>query len=243
MAESREKRDSSFRGKAKGKTHSIRECFKRNERKFIEINFSTDKASLELFSKLTSAEDFYIRLSLVSSSSLTRGETCVFLDEIQETYRYRKELSKINPELHRRTIDPITLMKRLVEDGRFRYALSGSLLGLNLSEVQSNPVGYLDAYTMFPLSFEEFLCAKGIEGEITDYLKRQIETVSEIEPTIHAKLMEYFRQYVLVGGMPKAVSTYIETSDLTRVRTIQKQILAGYSQDIQKYAPIEKRCS
>lgn len=230
-----------FGARQTGKTFSIRDCFKRNERKFVEINFAIDKTALELFSKLTSAEDFYTKLSLVSSSPLINGKTCVFLDEIQEIYRYREDLLKTNPELYHKTIDPITLMKRLVEDNRFRYALSGSLLGLNLSEIQSNPIGYLDTYTMYPLSFEEFLLAKGIEGGIISYLKDRFETLAEVDQTIHEKMLESFRQYLLVGGMPEAVAEYIKSTDISKVRITQKQIISGYSQDIQKYAPVEQK--
>lgn len=230
-----------FGARQVGKTYSIRECFKRNNRRFVEINFATNKTALDLFSKLTSIDDFYVKLSLLSSSSLIDGESCVFLDEIQEIYRYREDLKKSEPSLYHQSIDLITLMKALVEENRFTYALSGSLLGLNLSEIQSNPVGYLDSYTMYPLSFEEFLMAKGIEGEIIDYLKRQFEDVKEVDSAIHDKMMGIYREYFLVGGMPQAVSSYLEHSDLSKVRTIQKQILLGYGQDIQKYAPSEKR--
>ncbi len=224
-----------------GKTYSIRKCFERNNRHFVEINFATDKTSLDLFSTLFSSEDFYLKLSLVASSSLIEKESCIFLDEIQEVYRYREDLLKTNPELYHKTIDPITLIKKLVDEGRFRYALSGSLLGLNLSYIQSNPVGYMDTYTMYPLDFEEFLVCKGIGSEVISYLKKQFETVTEVEETIHQKIMTLFQQYLLVGGMPETVSLFLEFVDLEKVRTSQKQLLDGYQKDIQKYAPLEHR--
>lgn len=220
-----------------GKTYSIRECLKRNKRPFVELNFSTDPTSLNLFSKLTNPEDFYMKLSLVSHSTLTPNKTCIFLDEIQEIYKYRKELQKSNPELYYKTIDPITLIKALVDEGRFRYVLSGSLLGINLSEIRSNPLGYLDVCTMYPMDFEEFLWAKGIGEEAISYLKKQLKTLTPVEETIHAKIMDALQQYLLVGGMPESVATYVKTSDLTKVRETQKQIFLGYEKDIQKYAP------
>lgn len=224
-----------------GKTYSIRKCFERNNRHFVEINFATDNASLDLFSKLSSVEDFYIKLSLVASSPLNEKESCVFLDEIQEVYRYREDLMKTNPELYHKTIDPITLIKKLVDEGRYRYALSESLLVLNLSYIQSNPVGYMDTYTMYPLDFEEFLTCKEVGPEVISYLKNQFETVSEVEETIHEKIMTLFQQYILVGGMPEAVSLFLESLDLEKVRISQKQLLDGYQKDIQKYAPLEQR--
>ncbi len=230
-----------FGARQVGKTYSIRECFKRNNRPYVEINFATDKASLNLFSKLVSAEDFYIKLSLTAGASLTPHQTCIFLDEIQEIYRFREDLSKSDPELYHRTIDPITLMKKLVDDGKYRYAISGSLLGISLLEIQSNPVGYLDTYTLHPLNFEEFLWAKGVGEDVINYLRNQLLSTSKVDDAIHENLLNTLQQYLLVGGMPDAVSKYVKSLNLNEVMITQGQILNGYEKDVQKYAPWDQR--
>ncbi len=224
-----------------GKTYSIRACFKRNNIPFTEINFATDKTALNLFSTLKSVEDFYMKLSLLSSKKLIPLKSAVFLDEIQEIYNYRESLLNADPSTYYATIDPLTLIKPLVEEGRFRYALSGSLLGINLSLVNLNPTGYLDTYTMYPLTFEEFITAKGVGKEAISYLHDSFNAITPVEEAVHKKMLSLLDSYLLVGGMPEAVSSFLSYGDISKVRTIQKQLLASYSNDIQKYAPRNER--
>ena len=99
----------------------------------------------------------------------------------------------------------------------------------------------MDTYTMYPLDFEEFLGCKGIGSEVIFYLKKSLDSVSDIDEMIHQKMMTFFQQYLLVGGMPEAVSLFLESMDLEKVRTCQKQLLDGYRKGIQKYAPLEQR--
>ncbi len=230
-----------FGARQTGKTNSIRRCFERNERKYVEINFSLDKTALEYFAKLKGEEDFYLKLSLVAKTALSPGKTCVFLDEIQEVYAYRRAMLKTAPELYYSTIDPITLIKALVDTGKYRYALSGSLLGINLSGVSANPVGYLDSYTLHPMDFEEFLWANGVGEEAISYLKGRFDEETPVEEAIHRSLLDYYRSYILVGGMPEAVLKYVDTKNVRIVQIAQRQILNGYRNDIQKYAPLEQR--
>lgn len=230
-----------FGARQVGKTHSLRECFNRNGAPYVEINFGRNKIALELFAKLKDENDFYVKLSLVCKGQLKEGKTFVFLDEIQEVYNYRRELEKKDPELYFSTVDPITLIKGLVEENRFRYALSGSLLGINLSGIASNPVGYLDSYTMYPMDFEEFLWANGVGAEAISYLKEKFEKLEKMDETIHQSFLDFYRRYVLVGGMPEAVATYCDSKNIAAVQTVQKQILKGYRADIQKYAPVEQK--
>ena len=230
-----------FGARQVGKTHSIRDCFQRNGVPYVEINFGRNKTASELFAKLKDESDFYVKLSLIANGQLKKGETFVFLDEIQEVYSYRRELEKKDPELYFSTVDPITLIKGLVEEARFRYALSGSLLGINLSGIASNPVGYLDSYTMYPMDFEEFLWANGIGEEAISYLKERLEKLEKVDETIHRTFLDFYRRYILVGGMPEAVATYCDSKDIVAVQTVQKQILKGYRADIQKYAPVEQK--
>ena len=224
-----------FGARQTGKTYSIRECFKRNNVNYLEINFATDKLALELFSKLKNAEDFYTKLSLFfNENENVKG---VFLDEIQLVYKYRESLLNEDTKTYHTTIDPITLIKTLVEDGKYRFALSGSLLGVNLSGISSNPVGYLDTYTMYPLDFEEFLWARNIGNKIIQYLKKCFDKLIPIDDSIHQKLLSLFQEYLLVGGMPEAVSTYVINHNLQNTLEVQRQILNGYKNDILKYAP------
>ncbi len=224
-----------------GKTYSIKECFKRNNVPYAEINFATDKTALSLFTNLSRVDDFYAKLSLIASTKLIPHQTCVFLDEIQEIYQARETLLRNNPQAYHSSVDLITLIKKLVEDGRFRYALSGSLLGISLSGVASNPVGYLDTYTMHPLDFEEFLWAKQIGEDAILYLREHLLSLTPVEENIHTEILRLFKQYLLVGGMPEAVARFVSEGDLSRARIVQSQIIRGYHNDIQKYAPVESR--
>ncbi len=230
-----------FGARQVGKTHSLRACFERNNVPYVEINFHMNKVALELFSQLKDENDFYVKLSLVAKGKLEAGKTFVFLDEIQEVYAYRRELESKDPRLCRTTIDPITLMKSLVDEARYRYALSGSLLGISLSGIGSVPVGYLDTYTMYPLDFEEFLWANEVGEGAISYLRERFESLEKIDDTIHLSFLDFYRRYVLVGGMPEAVNAYCAKQDIKLVQAVQKQILNGYRADIRKYAPVEQR--
>lgn len=225
-----------------GKTYSARRCMEKNFATHLEVNFSRDPVALDLFSRLSGKDDFYAKLSLVKGKSgLESGSGCVFLDEIQEVYTRREEMKEDEPSLLRQTIDPITLLKGLVEDGRYRYIVSGSLLGVSLFGVALNPVGYMDSIEMFPMDFQEYLMAKGLGDEVTDYLRGCFEKRKTVDDSIHRRMLSLFREYVLVGGMPEAVESFISFSDFPKVGEIQKQIIAGYRKDVSKYAPKEQR--
>lgn len=223
-----------------GKTYAVRELFKRNHLNFCEINFANDADALSLFSKLSDLDDFYMKLSLVGKK---RGNkvTYLFLDEIQMVYLRREQLKLSDPDLYERTVDPITLSKAIVEDGRYRIVFSGSLLGVCLNGIRLNPIGYLDSIRMYPLDFEEYLWAKGIGNEVIDYLKKCYLNQTFVEDTIHEKIMNVFREYVLVGGMPEAVSSFIKNLDFKAVDRIQKNIIQGYGEDVSKYAKQEDK--
>ena len=199
----------------------------------MEVNFSRDPVALDLFSRLSGKDDFYAKLSLVKGKSgLKSGNGCVFLDEIQEVYIRREEMKEDEPSLLRQTIDPITLLKGLVEDGRYRYIVSGSLLGVSLFGVALNPVGYMDSIEMFPMDFQEYLMAKGLGDEVTDYLRGCFEKRKTVDDSIHRRMLSLFREYVLIGGMPEAVESFISFSDFPKVGEIKKQIIAGYRKDV-----------
>lgn len=129
----------------------------------------------------------------------------------------------------------VTAIKFLVEDGSFHYILSGSLLGVDLKDISSVPVGYMDIYEMYPLDFEEFIIANGVSENIITALKNAFDNETEVDSVIHEKMMQLFRLYLIVGGMPAAVMRYLKTNNLQEVTEEQQSILRTYKQYISKY--------
>ena len=205
-----------------GKTYSIREFGHQNFRSFVELNFLENTDAKELFENAKNSKDFLLRLSLVADGDLIPGETLIFLDEVQEC----KEI--------------VTAIKFLVEEGSYRYIMSGSLLGVELKNIRSVPVGYMDIVEMYPLDFEEFVLANKVSPRIIDSLRESFEGKTPVDPVIHEKMMELFRLYLIVGGMPAAVEQYLMTNNLREVLRIQQSIIALYKKDIAKYDPDNK---
>lgn len=134
----------------------------------------------------------------------------------------------------------VTAIKFLVEEGSYRYILSGSLLGVELKNLRSAPMGYMSIKDMHPLDFEEFASAIGINNQVLEHLKKCFETTSPVDEFVHQKMMEIFRLYLIVGGMPAAVEMYLETNNLQEVMNEQTSIVRLYKQDITKYDPAHK---
>lgn len=204
-----------------GKTFSIREFGKRYS-SFVEINFLENKTACSLFEKAENSEDILLRLSMIAEVPLVPGETLIFLDEVQEC----KEI--------------VTAIKFLVEEGSYRYVLSGSLLGVDLKDIRSVPVGYMDIVEMYPLDFEEFAAANGVSERVLRALEDAFTQEKEVDSLIHDKMMELFRLYLIVGGMPAVVTKYLTTNNLQEVVKEQKSILEAYKKDISKYDPENK---
>lgn len=204
-----------------GKTYSIRELGKQFK-SFIEINFIETPDAVELFSGAKNSEDILLRLSALTSKPLIKGETLIFFDEVQ-----------CCPDI-------VTAIKFLVEEGSYRYILSGSLLGVELHDLRSEPVGYMGVKEMFPLDFEEFITNLGVNSEVIAAIKRAWTTRQPVDGFIHKKLMELFRLYLIIGGMPAAVNSYIESNNLQNVTAIQQDILRMYKRDIAQYDKANK---
>lgn len=200
-----------------GKTYLIRECLKESGRHYVELNFIERPELKELFSNAKSADDIMMRLSLVAGEGIKKGETIIFLDEVQE---------------HK---DIVTQIKFLVEDGSCRYIMSGSLLGVELHDLRSAPVGYMSVLDMYPLNLGEFAIAVGISDEVLDRLKTCFIEETQVDDYVHGKMLDVFYLYLIVGGMPEAVDVYIKTNDLTKVADVHKKILRLYRQDFTKY--------
>lgn len=204
-------------GRQIGKSYSIREFGRRCFKSFVEINFLENKDAATAFKTAKDTKDLILRISSLTNVPLIEGDTLVFLDEIQ-----------VLP-------DAITAIKFLVEDERFKYILSGSLLGVELKGIRSVPVGFMSIKEMYPLSIEEFFKACGVNDNIWEKLENCYKNAIEVDSFIHEKMMALFHLYLIVGGMPEVVSTYLETNDIQRVIEKQKEILTLYKEDISQY--------
>ncbi len=134
----------------------------------------------------------------------------------------------------------MTAIKFLVDEGSYRYALSGSLLGVELSEIRSVPVGYLSIKETYPLDFEEFILNLGVAQRIIDSVRECWTDCRPVDPVIHEKLLELYRLYTIIGGMPAAVEQYVTTNNLNIVSRTQSDIVALYRKDISQYAEKDK---
>ena len=204
-----------------GKTYSIRQFGKRFK-SFVEINFIENPEAVQLFADAKSSDEILLRLSSITSKRLIKGNTLIFFDEVQKC-----------PDI-------VTAIKFLVDDGSFRYIMSGSLLGVELNDLRSEPVGYMGATEMHPLDFEEFILALGVNHDIIDRLRHHWETKTTVDGFIHNRIMELFRLYLIVGGMPAAVAKYIDSNNLQSVMTVQRDIINLYKRDIAQYDPVNK---
>ena len=201
-----------------GKSFSIREAGTRLYPNYVEINFVEDDEGDQLFKNIHKKEDFYLTLSMVAGDRLSgRDDTLVFLDEIQHYPQY------------------LTMLKFLREDGRYRYIASGSLLGITLQDTTSIPVGSIIRKEMFQLDFEEFLIANGFGTEAIAMLRHSYENRQSLTEEHHNRMLDLFRRYLLVGGMPDAVNVYLDTHNIVRVRDVQDNIRSMYADDASKY--------
>ena len=200
-----------------GKTYSIRHFAKSNFKNFIEINFVESPEAVGIFSSAKSYNDILLRLSAFVEKPLIKGETLIFFDEVQ-----------LCPDI-------VTAIKFLVEDNSYRYILSGSLLGVELNNLRSVPVGYMDIKEMHPLDLEEFMWAVGVNDDVINSLRNAWNNKIKVDDFVHNKMMEIFRLYLIIGGMPAAVMSYKENNNLQDVMSIQREIIRLYRKDISQY--------
>lgn len=201
-----------------GKTFIIRYVGQQLFENFIEINMAEDSLGDQLFAKVKTVEDFYLQVSMIAGRKMDKKEnTLIFIDEIQAY-----------PHL-------LTMLKFLAQDDRFTYIASGSLLGVTLSHTLSIPMGSIRKVRMFPLDFEEFLYANGMNQFVIDSLRSKFEKRESLDENLHNKMMDFFRKYLLVGGLPDAVNAYLETQNIQRVRDIQSEIHEYYAADASRY--------
>lgn len=201
-----------------GKSFIIREVGKKLYDNFIEINFAEDDEGPKIFKGIGTTEGFYFTLSSVYGEKLDRYEnTLIFLDEIQHYPQY------------------LTLLKFFREDRRFRFIASGSLLGITLRETTSIPVGSIIRKNMYQLDFEEFLIANGFGQEALNTLRTKLMNRESLDESLHDYIMNLFRRYLLVGGLPAAVNEYLDSHNIVKVRNVQENIRSLYEVDATKY--------
>ncbi len=207
-----------------GKTFIIRKFANKYYQNFIEINFIENPSYKKIFENDLNIETILMNISLyVRDAKLVPHKTLIFLDEIQSCPNAR------------------TALKFFSIDNRFDVIASGSLLGLNYKEVSSYPTGYVEFINMYPLSFKEFLWANNVNNEIILKLKNCFDFLIPVNETINDKILQYFKEYIVIGGMPNIVDTFIKNHDFNEVITLQRNILIDYRNDITKYAdPSEK---
>lgn len=199
-----------------GKTYLVRECL--NEYgDYVELNFIERPELIELFKTGTSANDIVMRLSVASGRTLLPGRTIIFLDEVQAC-------SEI-----------VTMIKFLVEEGSFRYIMSGSLLGIELKDLRSAPVGYMSTIKMYPLDIMEFMAAVGFPPDVFEMIQDCYEKKKEVDTFVHNRLIDAFYLYLIVGGMPEAAQVYLDTNDIMRVSEIHDKIIDLYKLDFAQY--------
>ncbi|WP_346670891.1 ATP-binding protein [Faecalicoccus acidiformans] len=201
-----------------GKTTIIRYVGQKLFENFIEINMVEDVLGNRLFSNVKTVEDFYLQVSMLAGDKMKEKEnTLIFIDEIQAY-----------PHL-------LTLLKFLSQDNHFTFIASGSLLGVALQETTSIPMGSIRKVRMFPLDFEEFLYANGFNKMFLSNIRKKFEGLETLDETTHHKMMDLFKKYLLIGGLPDAVNAFLETKNIQTVREIQNEIHDYYAVDASKY--------
>ena len=200
-----------------GKTYSVREFGRSHYESFVEFNFIRDKDACNIFRNVSDERDILLRISALSKGRLIPGKTLIFFDEVQ-----------VCPEA-------VTFIKFLVDEGSYRYILSGSLLGVELKDIRSVPVGYMSEVQMFPLDFEEFIRANGVGDDVICHLRNAFAERHSPDRLVHEKLLRYHLLYLITGGMPAVVQKYIDTNDIRQVLAEQKAIVREYLRDVTQY--------
>lgn len=206
-----------------GKTWIIRDEIEKSKYSKFEVNFIDQPDMIKYLNAEMSAEEFLVKLRMIMPEECKPYKTVVFFDEVQKC-----------PEI-------VTKIKFLVDEGSFKYVMSGSLLGVELKGIASAPVGYLSVLRMYPMDFEEFMVANNVSQTTLDMLREKFETYSSVDEFIHQKLLSMFFVYLIVGGMPDAVKTYIETKDIRQVDKVQRDIVTLYREDFTQYELEDKK--
>lgn len=201
-----------------GKSFIIRHIGRKLYSNYIEVNMEEDKLGDRIFAEARTVEDFYLALSIKHGKRMgSFADTLVFIDEIQ-AYDHL-----------------LTLLKFLKEDRRFKYIASGSQLGIALKQTSSLPLGSILQKQMYPLDFEEFLLANGVGTSAIESMRKNFEERKAMSEPLHKKMMDYFRKYLLTGGLPDAVNNFVEQQNIITMRQAQEAVCKNYGIDAAKY--------
>lgn len=201
-----------------GKSFIIRKVAQELYKNYIEINFAEDKFQSRVFMDVASVQDFYLKLSSIAGEKMNdKNDTIIFLDEIQEYPQF------------------LTLLKFLNQDNKFTYIASGSSLGITLGKTTSIPLGSISIKRMYPLDFEEFIIANGFGSYAIDVIRSKFHSHESLDDGMHNRMMTLFKNYLLIGGMPAAVNTFLETNNIVKVREVHSNIHELYGIDAAKY--------
>lgn len=206
-----------------GKTYIIRQVLKDNNINYFEVNFIDRPDILKSLKEIDDTDELIQKIELYSPNPLVKGKSVIFLDEIQ-----------MFPEI-------MTKIKFLVDEGRYKYVLSGSLLGLEIKGIKSIPVGYIKIVRMYPMNYIEFLLAFGIKKETIDYLEECFNSRKKLDDLIHNKMLRLFYIYLIVGGMPAVIQKFFETRNLYEVDKEQKNIINMYKVDFSRYESVDRK--
>ena len=202
-----------------GKTESIRNFARKNYKSVIEINFVLQKQFKDIFDDGFEVDTIIKNISLRNPNlEFIPGNTLIFFDELQDC------------------INCATSLKSFRQDGKYDVICSGSLMGINYNEIESNSVGNKEDYEMHSMDFEEFLWAKGYQESQIDDLYEHMKTLTPFSNTELSVMFENFKEYMIIGGMPAIVNSFIKNNNYSGTLKLQKQILQDYEEDITKYA-------
>ena len=201
-----------------GKTFIIRVVGNSLFKHFIEINLLNDFNSNKEFEKIKTIQDFYLQISSIFGKELgNKEDTLIFLDEIQ-----------VYPHL-------ITMLKFIKDDNKYNFICSGSELGITLNKTSSIPMGYIEILKMYPIDFEEFLYANGVGDDVISHMKKCFMQNKSLSEPLHIRIMDLFKKYLLIGGLPDAVNNFIKNNNIQYVRDIHDEIYNFYKEDASKY--------
>ena len=202
-----------------GKTESIRNFAKNNYKNVIEINFILQKQYQDIFDDGFEVDRIIKNISLRNPNlEFIPGETLIFFDELQAC------------------INCATSLKAFNQDGRYDVICSGSLMGINYNEIESNSVGNKEDYEMHSMDFEEFLWAKGYKEEQIESLYEHMKTLTPFSEVELSVMFDNFKEYMIIGGMPAIVAMFVKNNNYSGTLKMQRQILLDYEEDITKYA-------
>lgn len=201
----------------------IRETLRENGIDFVEFNFIDQRNLIQIFESAVNedANSFLFDLRVAAKRDL-KDDTIIFLDEVQEIK------------------DIVTIIKFLAEKGKFKFILSGSLLGIELTDLRSAPVGYMTTIDMYPIDLEEFYIANGLGGDVISNLKDKFDKLEPVDDFVHKTLIDVFYRYLIIVGMPEAVQTYLDTQNPSAVSEVHQKIYKEYKRDFTKYEANKK---